>query len=94
MSVRETSREAYDRLTRTGNLQRREAEVLLGAFTHFHDGPFTRKELAHAMGWEINRITGRVLTLIQRGTLVELSARRDGSALLMIELKQGELEFA
>ena len=91
MAVRETSREAYTRLTRTGNLQRREAEVLLAAFNRFGAAAFTRKELARAMCWEINRVTGRGLTLIERGTLQELPERRDGAGLLRISLKQGDL---
>ena len=94
MAIRETSREAYDRLTRTGNLQRREAEVLLAAFRHFGDAAFTRKELARAMQWEINRVTGRVLTLIEREAFEELKSRRDGGQLLRVVLKQAELQFA
>ena len=94
MPIRETSREAYDRLTRTGNLPRRQAEVLLGVMTHFRDSAFTRKELAKAMCWDINRITPRVLELIERSALEELKSRRDGGQLLRIVLKQAELQFA
>jgi DNA-binding MarR family transcriptional regulator len=91
MAVRAASLEAYKRLERTGNLQRREADVLLAAFQHFGAGAFTRKELAHAMGWEINRVVGRVFTLVERGTIAELAGRRDGSGLLHIALHQADL---
>ena len=91
MTVRAASLEAYTRLERTGNLQRREAEVLLAAFQHFGAWQFTRKELARAMGWEINRVVGRVFTLVERGTIEELAGRRDGSGLLRIALHQAEM---
>lgn len=94
MNVRETSLEAFNTMRDTGNLQRREAQVLLAAFQHFGDKAFTRKELAQAMGWEINRITGRVLTLLEREAFEELKSRRNGGQLLRIVLKQAELEFA
>lgn len=97
-AMRETSLQAYDGLRelRYGKtqLQRREIEVLTAAVAHFHGRTFTRKELAEVMGWAINRITGRVLTLIQRGELEELDERRDGSALIRIAVKQQELALA
>lgn len=81
MGVRETSLSAYDRV----ELQRREREVMTACWRHFPPpATFTRKELAQAMGWEINRITGRVLTLIERGFLLELKERRDDAFLLTI----------
>ena len=46
------------------------------------------------MQWEINRVTGRVLTLIEREAFEELKSRRDGGQLLRIVLKQAELQFA
>jgi len=90
MTVRPTSLAAYDALP----LQRREAEVLTAVAAHFTGATFTRKELARAMGWEINRITGRVLTLIDRGEIEELAERRDGGYLLRLAAKQKELELA
>lgn len=68
--------------------------VLTAAVAHFSGKRFTRRDLAHAMGWEINRITGRVLTLIERGELEELDERRDGSALIRIAAVQRELALA
>lgn len=95
MSVRETSLQAYDALRCGPKLQRREIEVLTAIWAHYAGGKrFTRRELALAMGWEINRITGRVLTLIERGELEELDERRDGSALIRIAVKQQELALA
>ena len=94
MNVRETSLHAYDALRCGPKLQRREVEVLTACVAHFSGKSFTRRELAQAMGWEINRITGRVLTLIERGELEELDERRDGSALIRIAVKQRELELA
>ena len=49
---------------------------------------------AKAMCWDINRITPRVLELIERSALEELKSRRDGGQLLRIVLKQAELQFA
>lgn len=87
--IRETSRDAYQHIKR--DLQRREVEVLTAAWAHFKGKTFTRKDIARALGWEINRVTGRVLTLIERGELQELEERRDGSYLLQIRLRQAAL---
>lgn len=92
--IRDTSMQAYDSLRDSGMLQRREREVMLGVYRFFDGKDFTRKELAHAMGWEINRITGRVLTLIEKKFLDELETKRDGGHLLRIAGKQLELSLA
>ena len=91
--IRDSSLDAYDNLRDSGTLQRREREVMLAAYAHFYAKAFTRKELARAMGWEINRITGRVLTLIEKKYLQELSDRRDGGHLLQIAPAQRQLEL-
>src|SRR6185312_3408697 len=46
----------------------------------------TRKELAASIGWaenQQNRITGRVASLIAKGSVVEIERRRDGSKVLV-----------
>ena len=89
MSVRETSLEAYRALENSGTLQRREREVILAVHRHFpFPLSFTRKELARAMGWEINRVTGRVLTLIEKRYLTELTERKDGGYLVRVQQSQ------
>jgi hypothetical protein len=81
VGVRESSLGAY----RSVDLQQREREVMLACHRHFPaPARFTRKELAKALGWEINRVTGRVLTLIERGFLTEHDDTRDGGHLLSI----------
>lgn len=89
-SLRDTSLAAFDRVP----LQRREREVMDAVRRLFGSRTWTRKELARAMGWEINRITGRVLSLIERGELEELDERRDGAHLVRLALVQRELALA
>lgn len=95
MAVRDTSREAFEDLHRTGKLQRLEAELMLAAYTAFGAGAFTRAELAHVSGVPINSVCGRVFTLVERGTLEELAERRGKSHLLRIAFRrrQADLPF-
>jgi hypothetical protein len=93
--IRESSLDAYRTLERSGDLQRREREVMLAIHDHFpYPRTFTRKELSERMGWAINRICGRILTLRDRGYLDELTQRRDGGCLLQIRPAQLPLELA
>lgn len=94
MPVRDTSRAAYDSLRDTPRLQQREREVMLCVHDRFRGTTFTRKELAAALGWPINCVTGRVITLREKGYLEELTERRDGSYLLRIKPAQQSLELA
>lgn len=87
---RDTSRAAYNSL----DLQKREREVLLFIHTHLSGCEFTRRELADAMGWRDCRITGRVLSLIEKGYLEELKTKRDGGYLLRIADAQQSLQLA
>lgn len=94
MPVRETSRAAYDALRDSPKLQQREREVMTAVYAHFYGQTFTRKELAARMGWPINCLTGRILTLRDKGYLEELTERRDGGYLLRIKPAQASLELA
>lgn len=75
-------------------LQRREKELMLEIYRWFDGKQFTRKELARAAGWEINRVTGRVLSLIEKGFLIELPEIRDKGHLLCIAPAQLSLDIA
>lgn len=85
--IRDTSLAAY----RNVSLNDRQRDVMLTVWNQFTHAEFTRKELAHAIGWEINRVTPRVLELIDKGYLIELEGRRDGGHLLKINHIQSEL---
>ena len=72
MTVAETSLSAY----RNVELTLREHDVMLMVHKFYGDGRwFTRAELANSMGWAINRITGRVVDLIEKGYLEEDKSR-------------------
>lgn len=66
-----TSQHAYQSV----DLDRREREVLSHIQAHFPTAEFTRAELADSMGWKINRICGRVVSLRDKGLLTEDKAR-------------------
>lgn len=58
------------------DLQEREREVYDAILKHFGDGrQFTRQQLADAMKWKVNRVTGRIVTLRERGLIVEDKSR-------------------
>jgi hypothetical protein len=80
MTARDTSLEALQSL----DLQAQEEELLRLIRYHFQLGRFTRKELAMRTGWTINRITGRVFSLVSKGALIEHGQTRDGGHLLSI----------
>lgn len=91
-AVAETSLQAYRAIE--GGLSGKRREVMLRVHSDFTGKLFTRKQLARALGWEINRVTGRVLELIERGFLEECgTTREDGhsAALLQITPTQREL---
>lgn len=70
MTIRDTSREAYQQHRSSGHLQAQEQRVLdhLGA----HPGrAFTRAELAQETGIRLSAICGRVNALVKLGLVVE-----------------------
>lgn len=70
MSVRDTSREAYDSIV--PDLNEKQAIVLAAIEMH---QPLTNSELSEVLGWSINRITPRVLELRNLGKVVDLGKR-------------------
>lgn len=78
-----TSREAAARVRPSApNHERQVYEAILAAGARGK----TRKELSHELPWaerQQNRITGRVSSLLQKGAIVETTARRDGSFVLV-----------
>lgn len=61
MSIAYTSRVAYETLD---NLGQKQAEVLEKIE---EIGPCSNKDIARSLGWEINRVTGRVNELAKKG---------------------------
>lgn len=59
----DTSKQAYKSLDKIGAKQRRVLEVV----EEF--GPITNHKIAQMLGWEINRITGRVHELAEMGKI-------------------------
>jgi DNA-binding MarR family transcriptional regulator len=70
MSVASTSRQAYAKLQpKIGEKQQRVYEVI------YQSDNITNNEIAQLLGWEINRVTGRVNELVKLG-LVEFVGTR------------------
>lgn len=91
-AVHENSLSAFRAID--GELTGKRRDVMLKVHSDFAGRKFTRKQLARALGWEINRVTGRVLELIERGFLEECgTTREDGhsAALLQITPTQKDL---
>lgn len=94
--MRRTSLEAYDSIA--GSLNEKQRQVMLKVYERWgsQGATFTRKQLGHALGWEINRVTGRVLELIEKlyleehGTTVENGRRVN---LLRIRAPQQQLDL-
>jgi hypothetical protein len=81
MTVAATSVAAY----RSLDLQQSEEALMRLVHLHFpFPTSFTRKELAAKTGWEINRICGRVNSLVEKGYLKEYPQIRDGGHLLSV----------
>lgn len=81
MGVRETSLSAY----RSLDLQHSESELMRLVHLHYpYPAQFTRKELGERVRWTINRICGRVNSLVEKGYLEEHEQTRDGGHLLSI----------
>jgi hypothetical protein len=92
--VRDTSREAYQSIEST--LTAKQRQVMLVVYDRFSGRTFTRKQLARSLGWEINRVTGRVLELIGKRYLEEHGETvEDGrkAALLRIRQPMAQLEL-
>jgi|SRR6185312_84667 len=78
-----TSRAAADRERPHANNHERD---VFNAIVAAGEYGITRKELAASIGWaenQQNRITGRVASLIAKGSVVEIERRRDGSKVLV-----------
>ncbi len=91
--IRDTSESAYRAIE--PELSGRRREVMLKVHEVFTGRTFTRKQLAKALGWEINRVTGRVLELIERGYLQELEAKvvEDGHSAHLLTIPARQLEL-
>lgn len=69
-------------------------EVMLKVHGQFSGRKFTRKQLARALGWEINLVTGRVLELIDLGFLEECgTTREDGHAAALLQIAPTQKEL-
>lgn len=71
MSVVFTSRLAYESVQELGNKQ---IEVL-GKIEELQ--PCSNKQIAESLGWEINRVTGRVNELAKKGLIKSEKVRRN-----------------
>lgn len=80
MTARDTSLEAFKSL----DLQGQETALMRLVHIHFPYSRFTRKELSAKTGWTINRVCGRVFSLIEKGYLTEYPQIRDGGHLLSV----------
>lgn len=69
LSYQETSRSAYRETLSI--ISERQRQVL----DELEKGPATNLELAHRLGWEINRVTPRILELRTRGVVKERERR-------------------
>ncbi len=88
ITVTETSLAAYRAIE--PSLTEKQREVMLHIHGNFPDSEFTRKQLARSLGWEINRITGRVLELIGKGYLEKCGRREeDGYSAELVRIKGG-----
>lgn len=68
---------------------------MLCVFRCFHGRTFTRKQLAAALGWEINRVTGRVQEILRMGYLEEQGTTlEDGRSAHLLAIKAAQLELA
>jgi len=74
MTVAETSRLAYDSIKKLGDKQ----EAVRDAIAEL--GVANNKQIAQHLGWEINRITGRVNELVRMGyvTLERIDVSSEG----------------
>lgn len=72
-AVRDTSHEAIARLRATGQVSRRQGELLEAFAARRRRGHLsaTRQEIAHELGWQINQVCGRAKELLDAGRLTE-----------------------
>ncbi len=93
MSVRETSLAAYESIESSLSAKQREVMLVM----HGAQAPLTRKQIAKRLGWEINRVTGRVLECIEKGFLEEHGTTVENGRtahLVRVKPKQGALDLA
>lgn len=86
--IAETSLAAYRVIEPT--LNQRQREVMLCVHRQFRGQTFTRQELADALGWAINRVTGRVLELIEKGYLEESGTKKSPAGFTAAALRVRE----
>ena len=65
---------AYESLKESGEINRREREVLEALIEH---GPMTREEIARVTGMKEGSACARVNALIEKNKLVEVSCKRN-----------------
>lgn len=73
MVVRQTSLEAYVHL-QNNNLLCANERIVLDVFEDYKTG-LCNDEAAQLLGWEINRVTGRVNSLVKKGKLFRLGEK-------------------
>ena len=73
--IKQSSKEAYA-ITTYFNRDAESRKKILDFMLESKSSDFTRGEIATALAMPINRITPRVLELIQNGDLVELGRRK------------------
>lgn len=89
MTVRQVSREAYRSIE--SQLNEKQRQVMLCVYAKFGaaDAHFTRRQLGAALGWEINRVTGRVLELIGKRYLEEDGfTHENGRKAMLLRIRQ------
>ena len=75
-NVKQTSRQTYSELKDSGYLSEKEQQIM-AAFQGGHT--FTRQQLVHAAGMDINGVCGRVNALLAKGVLEVCGVTYDGS---------------
>lgn len=65
---------AYAALKESGEINRREQEVLEALIKH---GPMTREEIARATGMKEGSVAGRINALIEKNHVVEVGSKRN-----------------
>ena len=73
--IRDTSLASYHDIR--SRLSAKQQVVMAAVKLSFGQRAFTRKQLARALNWEINRVTGRVLELVEKGYLHESGCTKE-----------------
>lgn len=95
-AVRDTSHEAIAKLRASGQVSRRQAELLEGFARAPVGTTMTRQEIARALGWQINQVCGRAKELLDAGRLRETEkrectvTRQPALAIALASLEEGD----